>query len=206
MSDYERKVIDMTSIAQQVAAWGVHRDAQRWEQLRDIWTEDGTIAVTWFRGTADEFIEASRELTTNENKKPFNQHLTCGSVIEINGDHAVSEARGQVIIRLTVDNVMCDLTSQMRFYDLFLRTSGGWKIKQRVAIFDKDSIAPMNYGQELKLDLERLNSFPIAYRHIAYALSQKGVNIVHDLPAPDSPALDLLYGEGAAWLASGKSS
>lgn len=203
MLKYEQEAIEKMIIAQQVAAWGILRDAGRWGPLRDIWTEDGTIEVTWFKGTADEFIDASKELTDNPNRRPFNQHLFCGAVIDVNGDHAVSEARGEVIIRLPCHGVMCDLTSLVRFYDFFVKTPAGWKMKKRVGIFDKDMIAPMNYGEELKIDIERLNSFPPAYRHIAYCLSQMGIEMNMHLPAPNSPAQDALYAEGAAWLAAG---
>lgn len=203
MNAYEQEAIDKMIIAQQVAAWGIHRDAGNWEPLRDIWTGDGTIEVTWFKGTADEFIAASKELTENPNRRPFNQHLFCGSVVDVNGDRAVSEARGEVLIRLPCHGVLCDITSVVRFYDLFLKTSRGWKMKKRVGVFDKDMIAPVRYGDTLDIDMERWSSLPAAFRNIAYCLSQMGIDMNLKLPAPGSPEEAALYREGAAWLAQG---
>ena len=194
-------VLDKAEISQLIASWGILRDTYVWDKLRDCWTDDGVIAVTWFDGTADAFVEGCKPMAVDKDNKITSQHVITGSAVDINEDRAVAETRILILVRLRVDKIWCDVTAVARFYDLLLRTATGWKIRRRVAVFDKDCIAPVNPADRLELDEARLNSFPEAYRCCGYMLSQRGMQINMNLPAPDSPALEKLYADGVDWLA-----
>ncbi|MCZ4340084.1 nuclear transport factor 2 family protein [Sphingomonadaceae bacterium G21617-S1] len=193
-------ILDKAEISQLIASWGILRDTYVWDKLRDCWTDDGTMAVSWVKGTADEFIAGCKPMSVDVDNKISSQHVITGSAVDVAGARAGAETRILILVRLKVDGIWSDVTAVARFHDLLLRTAKGWKIKQRVAVFDKDSIAPVNPADRLELDEARLNAFPEAYRCCGYMLSQRGMQINMDLPAPGSPALAKLYSEGADWL------
>ncbi|MBA2933477.1 nuclear transport factor 2 family protein [Sphingomonas sp. CGMCC 1.13654] len=200
-TDDTQAILDKAAIGQLIAAWGILRDTYAWEKLRDCWTDDGRIAVSWFDGTADEFVAGCKPMAVDRDNQIASQHVITGGSIDVAGDRAVAETRILILVRLKVDGIWSDVTAVARFYDLLLRTTAGWKIRRRVAIFDKDFIAPANPSDRLELDQARLEIYPEAYRCCGYMLSQRGMEINMDLPAPGSPALDRLYAEGADWLA-----
>lgn len=197
---HAQAILDRAEISQLIASWGILRDTYVWDKLRDCWTDDGTMAVSWFDGTADDFVEGCKPLAADLENRITSQHVITGSAVDVNGDRGLAETRILILVRLRVDGIWSDVTAVARFYDLLARTPGGWKIKRRVAIFDKDSIAPVNPADRLVLDEGRLKSFPEAYRCCGYMLSQRGMTINMDLPAPGSPALAKLYADGKAWL------
>lgn len=201
MSSSPQSILDTAEISQLIASWGILRDTYVWDKLRDCWTEDGTIAVSWFDGTADAFVESCKPMAIDVDNKITSQHVITGSAVNVSGDRAVAETRILILARLRVDGIWCDVTAVARFYDLLRRTDKGWKIKRRVAVFDKDSIAPVDPAERLELDQQRLGSFPEAYRCCGYMLSGRGMQINMNLPAPGSAALERLYADGAAWLA-----
>ena len=44
-----------------IVNWVIWRDAGWWEKFRTVWHDDGVMMATWFQGTADEFIQVSKE-------------------------------------------------------------------------------------------------------------------------------------------------
>jgi hypothetical protein len=52
----------------------------------------------------------------------------------------------------------------------------------------------------LKLDAQRLASYPEGYRYLAYAQSSLGFTIKNDMPQLRGAAVEKLYREGRAWL------
>jgi len=52
---------DRLAIRELVESWALWRDALDWERFRTVWHLPGRMMATWFQGTAEEFIEVSRE-------------------------------------------------------------------------------------------------------------------------------------------------
>lgn len=193
-------ILDKAEIGQLIASWGILRDTYQWGRLRACWTDDGLIAVSWFDGTADDFVEGCKPMAVDRDNMITSQHVITGSAIEVNGDRALADTRILILVRLRVDGIWSDVSAVARFYDLLRRTEDGWKIRRRVAVFDKDSIAPVNPADRLQPDETVLNSFPEPYRYCGYMLSQRGMQINMHLPTPGSPALEKLYADGVVWL------
>jgi hypothetical protein len=200
MTSFVDQVVDRAAILQVVGEWGIWRDTFRWEELRATYAREGRMTVSWFDGTADEFIEGCRRMSLDNERRILNQHLIGTSGIELAGDRAVVETRTTILARLAVDDVPCDVTMVGRFHDRFAR-EGGWKIAHRVVIFEKDSIAPVDPTVTFVPDAARLARYPEAYRWAGYFLANRGMEVNLDLPTPGSPVLERLYSDGRDWLA-----
>jgi hypothetical protein len=52
----------------------------------------------------------------------------------------------------------------------------------------------------LQLDPEKLNGFPVGYRHLAYAQESIGYRVKRDMPGLTGPEVEQLYRHGRGWL------
>lgn len=195
-------LLDRAAITQVVQDWGLARDTGRWEQLRSFHTPDGQVQTTWFVGSASEFVERSRQAAAAGAKV---QHFIGAATIELIGERAVAETRMMLQVRAAVHGVQVDVTCFGLFHDLFLREAGGWRIHQRVPVYEKDRIDTLVPGEVLQLDAERLEALPEGCRHLTYVQSQGGAQITPDLPVPGSAALVRLYAQGLIWLSGSAS-
>ena len=191
-------LLDRAAITQVVQDWGLARDAGRWDRLRSLYTPDGTMHTTWFVGSAAEFVDRSIEAAQ---KGARAQHFIGAASIEINGDKAIAETRMILMVRGNLQGAEVDVTCYGRFYDRFVKHEGTWRIRQRVPIYEKDRLDPLDPSARVELDAQMLASHPDGYRHLAYLQSSGGARITEDLPTPNSAALARLYAEGDAWLA-----
>jgi len=192
---------DKTNISMLIQAWGIWRDSGAWAKLRSVYTPDAVMAVSWFDGTASDFVDGCERMFLNPANPISSQHLIGASVIEVNGIRAVAETRTSILIRLPVHDIEADVTAIGRFYDLLRKDEGVWRIRKRVAIFDKDSMQAVDPTKMLAVDSKQLYSYPPAYRCCAYVLEARGgMTINVGLPAPGSASLAALYEEGRAWL------
>ena len=192
-------ILDRASILQVIGEWGIWRDTFRWDKLRATYTRNGRMTVSWFDGTADDFVAGCQRMSVDTERRILNQHLIGTSGVELAGDRAVAETRTTILARLAVDEVHCDVTMIGRFHDRFLQEDG-WRIAHRVVIFEKDSIAPVDPAVTFVADEARLARYPEAYRWAGYFLANRGMEVNLDLPKPGSPALERLYADGRAWL------
>jgi hypothetical protein len=191
------EALDRAAIRDLIESWALWRDAGMWDRLRTVWHEDGRMMATWFQGSADAFIAASREGFARGVRA---QHALGGMAIDIAGPRAVAQTRMAILHRAAVEGVVCDFTCIGRFYDFFEKRAGRWGLVLRQPIYEKDRIDPVDPAQAPTLDPELLGSFPEGYRHLAYLQSRHGYQVKPDMPGLSGPALDALYRRGAAWL------
>ena len=57
----DAELLDRLAIRQLVENWVVWRDAGHWDRFRTVWHDDGRMMATWTQGTADEFIQMSKD-------------------------------------------------------------------------------------------------------------------------------------------------
>jgi hypothetical protein len=189
--------LDRAAVREAVEHWGLWRDSGRFEQLRSLYTPDAIVHTTWFVGSAAEFIERSSK------GRGRSQHFIGAVCVDLNGDRAIAETRAMLLLRAAVHDVEVDVTGYLRFYDWFVRTDAGWRIRMRNGIYEKDRMDPVDPAKTLSLDPEVLARHPAGYRHIAYVQASGGARITADLPTPGSAALARLYSEGEQWLREG---
>jgi hypothetical protein len=199
MSDQESE--DRSAIAALVNNWAVWRDAGDWERFRGVWHDDGRMMATWFQGSADAFIAASRE---GWGKGVSILHFLGGIAIDIEGTRAIAQTKMTISQRGEVHRVLCDVVCAGRFYDFLEKRAGRWGLVLRQPIYEKDRLDPLDPAAILKLDQELLGRFPEGYRHLAYLQTQIGYAVKRDMPGLRGPEVEALYRRGRAWL-EGKS-
>jgi hypothetical protein len=191
------EALDRAAIRDLIESWALWRDAGMWDRLRTVWHEDGRMMATWFQGSVDAFIAASRESFARGVRA---QHTLGGMAIDMAGPRAVAQTRMAILHRAAVEGVVCDFTCIGRFYDFFEKRTGRWGLVLRQPIYEKDRIDSVDPAQAPTLDRELLGSFPEGYRHLAYLQTRHGYKVKPDMPGLSGPALDALYRRGAAWL------
>jgi hypothetical protein len=188
---------DKLAIRETVENWAVWRDAGDWERFTTVWHSDGWMTATWFQGSAQKFIEVSRE---GFNKGVSILHFLGGWTCEIVGNRAISQTKMTINQRAPVEGILVDVVCTGRFYDFFEKRKGRWGIVRRQPIYEKDRLDPVDPSAVLKLDAEWLACYPEGYRHLAYLQSKNGFNVKAGLPGLRGPAVEKLYAEGKAWL------
>jgi hypothetical protein len=181
-----------------VEDWVLLRDAGRWDDFAGVWHDDGWMTATWFQGPAREFIKVSTEgFEAGVNIAHFLGGFTC----DIAGDRAISQVKMKIEQRAAVHGVEVDVTCTGRFYDFLERRAGRWGIVRRQPIYEKDRMDVIDPAASLALDPAKLATFPAGYRHLGYLQEEQGQRVLRGLPGLRGPEVELLYREGAQWLA-----
>jgi hypothetical protein len=185
------------AIREVVENWALWRDAGDWERFRTVWHPDARMMATWFQGTAQRFIEVSRE---GWNKGVSILHFLGGTAIDVAGTRAIAQTKMTISQRANVDDVACDVVCTGRFYDFFERRDA-WRIVLRQPIYEKDRLDPIDPAVKLHLDPALLAQYPEGYRHLAYLQTKIGYTVKRDMPGLKGAAVERLYAAGAEWLA-----
>jgi SnoaL-like domain len=188
---------DRFAIRDLIEDWAVWRDAGDWERFRTVWHDDGRMMATWFQGSAEDFIQVSRE---GFERGVSILHFLGGQSIDISGYRAISQTKMTISQRAEVHDVTCDVVCTGRFYDFLERRKGTWGIVLRQPIYEKDRLDPVDPAARLELDQELLQRFPVGYRHLAYVQSTIGFDVKPDMPGLTGAEVERLYAEGARWL------
>ncbi len=194
----DASLTDRLRIREVVQNWALWRDAGDWERFRTVWHPGARMMATWFQGSAERFIEVSRE---GWNKGVSILHFLGGTATDIAGERAIAQTKMTISQRAAVDGVICDVLCTGRFYDFFERRAGVWAIMLRQPIYEKDRLDPVDPAAGLRLDSALLAEFPEGYRHLAYLQTKIGYTVKRDMPGLKGPEVERLYASGAAWLA-----
>jgi hypothetical protein len=195
MSD--TNIIERMEVRELIEKWVMYRDSADWENFRDVWTDDGWMMATWFHGSAEDFIKVSIE---GFERGIYILHFLGGSMVEIEGDRAVTQTKMTISQRGDVHGVECDIVCTGRFYDLIERRNGKWGVVLRQPIYERDHMTPLNPGETFTLDPEILARYPDGYKHLAYFQQGLGYDVKRDMPGLTGPEVEALYKHGAAWL------
>jgi hypothetical protein len=157
------------------------------------------MATTWTVASADDFVRQCADMRENS---PFKgQHFASPSVIRIKGDRAIADTRQILFVRVTIDGVEVDVTCLGRAHDRFQRLPEGWRILERVGVYERDRIDPVTPGGELLIKAPQLARFPQGYRYLGYAQERAGGNARTDLATAGSPEHERIVAASAEWLA-----
>lgn len=191
---------DAAQIKQNVANFA-YRDQSRWDELRDLFQPDGTIAVTWYSGPIDGFIEGSKKMMAAGRAKT--KHLVGASRVTIKGDRAICDTDVIIMARSKLAGIEIDITSWACFFDRFeRRTDRVWRVVRRVAVYEKDRIDPLrpSFRFGVLYSLAGFSRYPASYKHLAASLVRTGQKINTDIAEAGSAAEQDLWRNAHAWL------
>ena len=192
------RLLDQLAIRQLVDDWAVWRDAGYWDRFRTLWHDEGRMMATWTQGTADEFIQMSKDGWA---KGVRILHFLGGHTSQIEKNRAIAETKMTISQRALVHDVRVDVVCTGRFYDFLEKRDGRWGLVLRQPIYEKDRMDPVDPAARIELDAALLDSFPEGYRHLAYLQSKIGYKVKTDMPGLSAPEVEKLYADGQAWLA-----
>jgi len=191
--------LDRLALLELPGQWFILRDTQDWEKFLALWHEDGVMMTTWGgRATPEEFTRAAAAGFERGDRM---LHTTGGMAIELAGTRAIGQSKMRIMQRGPVEGVLCDVTCIGRNYDFFEKRGGRWGFVLRQPIYERDEIVPVNPGDTVTLDPQKLARFPEGYARLAYLQEGLGYTIKTDMPVLTGPQLDALYAQGKAWLA-----
>jgi len=193
---------DVVAITQNVAKFAF-RDQGRWDELRDLFHPNASIAVTWYSGPIEGFIERSAQMTAAG--KSLTRHWIGASRVTIEGNRALSDTDVAILNRTKLGPIEADVTSYLRFFDRFERRDDGiWRIASRTGIYEKDRIDPVRPSllYPLLYSLAGFNRFPRPYRHLAAGLVRRGHVLAKPIIEAGTTEEAELWQDARMWLAA----
>ena len=192
-------VSDREAIADLIHRWAYYRDRGHVDQLRNAFHPDGTICVTWFEGTYEQFVDACSKPVA---KGDLSKHLMGTPLIRISGNRAVSEVNATICLRRKIGPVEVDITAYARLVDLLEKRDGTWRISNRTVIYEKDRMDPVRPSLLFWIMgfFTNLKKYPGAYRYLAYILERKGGKVAPNIVEDKSEKAELLYKMADDWL------
>lgn len=193
---------DENEIARVVADWGFARDGGDWEALKGCFHPDARVDIAWISGSAHEFAESLK------NRGPLppgehTRHQVGNPHIRMNGGRAVSDGPLTLFNRAFIDGLEFDFEAWLRFFDLFEKRGGEWRISKRTAIYEKDRMDPV---QPEKIpasfyDSVQLEGYPPECRYMCFRHMKHGRKMASKIMTAYSAEERALREEGERWLA-----
>ena len=192
---------DVLAITQNVAKFAF-RDQGLWDELRDLFHPNAAIAVTWYSGPIEGFIERSAKMAA-ANRSTTSKHLIGASRVTIERSRALSDTDVTILARVKLGPIEADMTSYLRFFDRYERRDDGiGRIASRTAIYEKDRIDPVRPSllYPLVYRLTGFNRFPLLYRHLAAGLVRSGQVLAKAIIEAGTKEEAELWQDAKMWL------
>jgi SnoaL-like protein len=190
---------DKLACAEVIQTWGFCRDQSRWSELLDTFTPDGTITVSWFSGPFTQFVERCKAAV---GAGQHSKHHIWPSIIRVNDDRATAETSIVIHVRQAISGAPIDISSHARFLDRLERRGGRWAIRERVAIYERDRLDPVEPSPAFEALFEDTDfaSYPEQYRYMAARLKAAGRALAPVIHRDGAPETAELYARYADWL------
>ncbi len=172
------------------------RDRGWWDRMQACYAQDAVVRLSWFRGSAEEFVARSREQAAHGDVA---RHRLGPPIVDLDGDRAVAEVPAAIEVRTALEGVDVDLTSYTRLLYRAEVRGGRWLITSLDPVYERDVLAPVIPGTAVPLpSIEGLRP---SYRFLAYVLDRRGYPIADDLYGDDRPDdVAELYDSLYSWL------
>ncbi len=193
--------LDEHEIAGVVIGWGFARDSREWEALAACFHQGAEMHISGTTGSAHAFIEG---LKARPPAKPgeHTKHVIGSPRVRVRGSRAVSEAHANILSRALIEGYEFDFEAWVRFFDLFEKREGAWKIFRRTAIYEKDRMDPVVPGSvpsDFFTSVD-MTGFPPECKFMCFRHIKQGRGIVENIVGVYSEAERALKEEGEAWL------
>lgn len=177
---------DVTAITQLILRERESRDLQRWNTMRECFWPESLVRVSWFRGSAFEFIAGSKDMAERGTAA---KHRLAPILVRVNSDRAVASLTAIIDLPLHLNGIDATLSAHSRFLYRVERRNAEWRISGFDAIYIRDEIAPAIPGQVIPISPAEVGSFRPSYRMLSYYLKSQGFDIDSNLPGEDRPEL-----------------
>jgi hypothetical protein len=183
-----------------------YRDVRNWPGLLGSYVPKSPVRTTWFDGTVEDFVEASRQkMSTTATVLSAPKHWIFPTVLEINSDRALAESPATIFDRLTFDGVEFDTFQYCRFVSRVMRTANGWKLASFEGIYQRDTMRSVNPSEPLPVDWNLIKTLRPSYKFLAYTQLRRGYKVNPELLGDDRPdLLAAFYSQEQRWLAGGQ--
>ena len=173
------------------------RDRLWWDDMRDCFTPDSTVALTWYQGSGPGFVDGS--IAMAKGRLPT-RHRISPPVVRLGGDRAVISLPIAIESYATIEGVECVLSAYARHLYRLERREEAWKIARLDAVYERDELTPAVPGQSVRIDPAELEGLRVPYRLLAWNLRRAGYDVDRELPADDRPEqVARLYADAFAW-------
>lgn len=174
------------------------RDRARWEEMLDCYTDDASIAMSWFTGPAATFVHRSQSMDVGGSR---GVHRLSPPVVRVQGGRALAEVPLVIEFRTDVGGVEADLCSFARSQYRAVRTAGGWRISALTAVYERDTLTPAVPGTGLPVPAGAMDGLRSSYRCLAWHLARSGYPVPGDLPGDDRPeTVEAVSAADLRWL------
>jgi hypothetical protein len=207
MTDLARldRMLDAYEIERVRRRWVFCRDRGDWVGLSACFHPDATVTISWYCGPASGFIERARQAAAAQKPEERSQHWLGNCQAAVRGNRAILESDVQILTRDILDGHLFDCTSFGRFFDLFEKREGAWRITKWTAIYDKDRLDPVLPGgvpPSFFVGLERDGGITNG-TFMRLRVTKKGRTVPAGMVLAGSEAEVKVRREGEQWLDGG---
>ncbi len=173
------------------------RDRLWWQEMRDCFAEDSSVALTWYEGSGPGFVDGS--IAMSQRRMPT-RHRVSPPAVRIAGERAVISLPIAIESYPTIDGVDCVLSTYARHLYRLQKFGAEWKIVKLDAIYERSEMFASTPGESVSIDPAELEGLRAPYRLLAWNLRRAGYEVSQDLPADDRPAqVAQMYSAAFAW-------
>lgn len=203
LDDRLHRLLERNDIFDLVRIERFYRDQRDWSGLVGSYIPRAPVRTTWFEGTIEDFVEASRRKMSGPGASAA-KHWIFPTALQISGDRALVESPAAIFDRLTFDGVEFDSFQYCRFVSRLLRTAAGWKLASFEGIYQRDHLRSVNPAEPLPVDWDVIKTLRPSYKFLAYTQLRRGYKVDPELLGDDRPdLLEKFYARETQWLESG---
>ena len=130
---------DASAVANLVLRERQSRDRGWWDSWAACFADDARIEMSWFTGSADEFVRQTR---LRSGGGAWGRHRLSPPAVQVNGDRAWAEAPLGIEFHIHIGGVEADLISYCRSQYRAQRYDGSWRITRITSIYERDCLLP----------------------------------------------------------------
>jgi hypothetical protein len=125
-------------------------------------------------------------------------------MVSVVGNRAIAETNVAILGRQTIDGILVDNTAYTRFLDRLERRDEHWRISERVAIYEKDTLAPVTPSAafDALVSSTDFSVYPAACRFLAYRLVRMGRSLASPIYCDGTKESIALRQSFLGWLSS----
>lgn len=173
------------------------RDNALWDEMHKCFADDSYVNISWYRGTGHGFVDASSKNPTRAPHKIYNTETW------LNGDKAVSIMMTTISMRMQIDGVPVELSSDAKLIFRTQKIDGQWYIAGFESIYEQDRIIPVLPNSKINIPAEEISKYRQSYACMIYMMRRNGTAIDENLPGIDRPDLvEELYRRTDEWLSA----